>query len=167
MKHLTDAERARLANICWLRQEASGYAAIQSIRPQTLAYALNDSPVGLLAWIVDKFRDWTDPARPLPEDAVGRDHLLTNVTLYRLTGTGATSAHLYYESRVAPAEPSTRSEVPTGIAVFPTDPVIRRIAEREHNVVHWSEFDRGRHFAALEAPDLLVGDLRAFFRAFR
>jgi len=164
---LTAVERARIAAAERIRDEGTGYADLQSTRPQTLAFALTDSPVGQLAWIVEKFREWTDPARPLPEDAVNLDQLLTDVTLYWLTGTAATSAHLYYENRVAAEEPSGPSGVPTGIAVFPSDPAIRRVAEREHNVVHWSEFDRGGHFAAMEASDLLVEDIRAFFRRFR
>ena len=164
---LTQAEQARLAAAEQLRREGTGYADIQSTRPQTLAYALNDSPVGQLAWIVEKFKEWTDPAHALPEDAVDRDQLLTNVTLYWLTGTGASSAQLYYEVRAASGTPVERSEVPTGIAVFPHDPAIRRIAEREHNLVHWSEFGRGGHFAAMEAPELLVDDIRAFFRRLR
>ena len=163
----TDAERRRLAAVDWLRREATGYASIQSTRPQTLGFALNDSAVAQLAWIVDKFHDWTNPAAVLPDQAVGRDHLLTNVTLYWLTGTGATSAHQYYENRAAPAAPVTRSEVPTGIAVFPTDPNLRRVAERQHTVARWTEYARGGHFAALEAPDLLVDDLRAFYRPLR
>jgi len=89
------------------------------------------------------------------------------VTLYWVTGTGASSAQLYYEVRAAGDEPLERNDVPTGVAVFPTDPTIRRIAERQHNVVHWSEFTRGGHFAAMEAPDLLVDDIRTFFRRFR
>ncbi len=164
---LTDTEQARLAAAEELRQVGTGYADIQSTRPQALAYALNDSPIGQLAWIVEKFQAWTDPAKDLPEQAVDVDQLLTDVTLYWLTGTGASSAHLYYEVRAARDIPIERSEVPTGIAVFPTDPLIRRVAEHEHNLVHWSEFDRGGHFAAMEAPDLLVGDIRAFFRRFR
>ena len=95
------------------------------------------------------------------------DHLLTDVTLYWLTGTGASSAHLYYEVRAAPVPPPGPDGVPTGVAVFPTDPAIRRLMERDHNVAHWSEFDRGGHFAALEVPDLFVGDVRTFFRAVR
>jgi pimeloyl-ACP methyl ester carboxylesterase len=164
---LTDAEQARLAAAERLRQVGTGYADLQSTRPQTLAYALNDSPAGQLAWIVEKFWEWTDPARALPEDAVDRDQLLTNVTLYWLTGSGASSAHLYYEVRAASGTPMERSDVPTGMAIFPTDPAIRHIAEREHNIVHWSEFDRGGHFAAMEAPDLLTNDVRAFFRRLR
>jgi epoxide hydrolase len=164
---LTASERRRLQAIDWLRREATGYAAIQATRPQTIGYALNDSPVAQLAWIVDKVHDWTDPAAALPDQAVGREHLLTNATLYWLTGTGATSAHQYYENRVAPAAPATRSEVPTAIALFPTDPTIRSVAESRHNLVRWTEYSRGGHFAALEAPDLLVDDLREFYRPLR
>ncbi|GAA2431871.1 epoxide hydrolase family protein [Streptomyces macrosporus] len=164
---LTAAERARLAAAERLRREGTGYAELQSTRPQTPGYALTDSPVGQLAWIVEKFREWTDPGRGLPEEAVDRDLLLTNVTLYWVTGTGASSAHLYYEERVAERGVGPPSGVPTGVAVFPGDPAIRRVVEREHRVVRWSEFGRGGHFAALEAPDLLVADVRAFFRPLR
>jgi len=164
---LDESERARLAAAERLREVGTGYADLQSTRPQTIAYALHDSPVGQLAWIVEKFHEWTDPAKELPEDAVDLDHLLTDVTLYWLTGTAGSSAQLYYENRVAPDQPVKRSDVPTGLAVFPTDPAIRRIADREHTVVRWSEFDRGGHFAAMEAPDLLVDDIRAFFRPLR
>lgn len=162
---LTEVEQARLDAAERLREVGTGYADLQSTRPQTISFALSDSPVGQLAWIVEKFHEWTDPARELPEEAVDLELLLTDVSLYWFTGTSASSANLYYENRVAPAERSRPSGVPTGIAVFPTDPAIRRIAEREHHVVHWSEFDRGGHFAALEAPDLLVEDIRAFFGA--
>jgi pimeloyl-ACP methyl ester carboxylesterase len=93
------------------------------------------------------------------------DQLLTNVTLYWLTGTGASSAHQYRAVREEPAP--ARPEVPTGIAVFPSDPAVRPLLERAHRIVHWSEFDRGGHFAAMEAPDLLVQDLRDCFRPLR
>jgi epoxide hydrolase len=117
---------------------------------------------------VEKFKEWTDPAAELPEDAVDRDLLLTNVTVYWLTGTAGSSANSYYETAHAGAwAVSDRSTVPTGVAVFPMDVSIRRTVELEHTVVHWSEFDRGGHFAALEAPDLLVGDIQEFFRKLR
>jgi pimeloyl-ACP methyl ester carboxylesterase len=167
LENLSEAEQVRIAGAERLREVGTGYADLQSTRPQTLAYALTDSPVGQLAWIVEKFWEWTDPARELPEDAVDRDQLLTDVTLYWLTGTGASSAQLYYEVRAARGTPAERSSVPTGIALFPTDPAIRHVVEREHNVVHWSEFDRGGHFAAMEAPDLLIDDIRSFFRGYR
>lgn len=141
---------------------------IQATRPQTLAYALTDSPVGQLAWIVEKFREWTDSSR-LPEDAVDRDQLLTNVTAYWLTGTAGSSARLYKETANDLGRANEPSTVPTGVAVFPGEPSlpVRRLAERIHDIVHWSEFDRGGHFPAMEVPDLLVGDLREFFRRFR
>ncbi|MDO3703241.1 epoxide hydrolase [Micromonospora sp. C28SCA-DRY-2] len=164
---LTAAEQARLAAAEQLRQHAGGYADIQATRPQTLGYALTDSPVGQLAWILDKVRDWTDPAHAVPDEAIDRDVLLTDVSLYWLTGTAASSAQLYYEVRAQPPRPAVSSGVPTGIAVFPTDPVLRRLAEREHHLVHWAEYDRGGHFAALEVPDVLVTDIRTFFRPLR
>ncbi|HEY9408225.1 MAG TPA: epoxide hydrolase [Jiangellaceae bacterium] len=166
-ENLTAAEQARLAAAGRMRETGTGYADLQSTRPQTIGYALSDSPVGQLAWIIDKFHEWTDPAHELPDQAVNLDHILTDVTLYWLTGTGGSSAQLYYENRVAGPAAAGPSGVPTGVAVFPTDPAIRRILERSHTIVHWSEFDRGGHFAALEAPDLLVGDIRTFFRRFR
>ena len=164
---LTEAEQQRMARLRHFQDDMMGYAAIQGTRPQTLAYALNDSPVGQLAWIVEKFREWTDPSAELPEDAVDRDHLLTNVSIYWLTGTAGSSASHYYETAHDPTmwAPRERGTVPTGVAVSLTqDVAIRKLAERDHNVVHWSEFDRGGHFAAMEAPGFLVGDVRAFFR---
>ncbi|MEU8363363.1 epoxide hydrolase family protein [Nonomuraea sp. NPDC048882] len=162
---LTEAERARLA--LYTDHDRSGYAMIQSTRPQTLAFGLHDSPVGQMAWIAEKFKEWTDPARDLPEDAVDRDQLLTDVSIYWFTGTAGSSARLYKEGATDWGQPVDKSDVPTGVAVFPGDAGIRRVAEREHNVIHWSEFGRGGHFAAMEAPDLLVADVRAFFRLVR
>ncbi|GGQ40145.1 pimeloyl-ACP methyl ester carboxylesterase [Actinomadura coerulea] len=161
-----EADKERLAVLTDPSGERFGYAAIQSTRPQTLAFGLHDSPVGLLAWIVDQFQQWSNPAKRLPEDAVGRDALLTNVTLYWLTDTLASSIRLYKEASQwgAPAE---RSPVPTGCAIFPGDLTIRALAEQQHRIVHWAEYDRGGHFAAMEAPDLLTGDIRAFFRKVR
>jgi hypothetical protein len=167
MADLTDGERARLSRLQQRSQDGLGYAMIQSTRPQTLAYGLADSPVGQLAWIVEKFKEWTDPADELPEDAVDLDQLLTNVTLYWLTNTGGSSAQIYYEGRGAWGQQTVKSAVPTGVAVFPDDFSIRSLAEREHTIVHWSEFDRGGHFAAMETPDLLVDDIRRFFRPLR
>ena len=163
---LSDRERERLAQQQFGRDQL-GYAAIQSTRPQTLAYGLTDSPVGQLAWIIEKFHEWTNPSVELPEDAVDRDRLLTNVMLYWLTGTAGSAARLYYESASTWGGPPRRSEVPTGVANFAADRAVRVIAERSNSVVHWAEFDRGGHFAALEAPDLLTGDVREFFRPLR
>jgi epoxide hydrolase len=163
----TDAEQARLERLnTSTAGPGNGYFEVQATRPQTLAYGLTDSPVGLLAWIVEKFREWTHAA-DVPEDAVDRDQLLTNVMLYWLTGTAGSSARLYYENLHAAAWGQQPGTTPTGVAVFAEDYAIRRYAERGNNIMHWSEFDRGGHFAAMEAPDLLVGDVRTFFRRFR
>ncbi|MDQ0380886.1 epoxide hydrolase family protein [Amycolatopsis thermophila] len=160
---LTGEERERLAHGERYQRELSGYMKQQSTRPQTLAYALHDSPVGQLAWIVERFKDWTD-STDAPEDAVDRDLMLTNVMIYWLTGTAGSSARLYRESGRTWRNP-VRVEVPVGVAVFPHDIVlpVRRLAERDHNIVHWSEFDRGGHFAAMEEPDLLAADVLRFF----
>jgi len=167
---LTGEEQERIARLKDFQKERMGYAYIQGTRPQTLAYGLNDSPVGQLAWIVEKFKDWTDSAAKLPEDAVDWDHMLTNISIYWFTGTSGSSANLYYEAFHDPRAwaPKPRSTVPTGVAVSKTqDIAIRRLAERDHNVVDWSEFERGGHFAAMEAPDFLVTDVRKFFARFR
>ncbi|MEV6058676.1 epoxide hydrolase family protein [Nocardia asteroides] len=162
---MTPAELARLDRLALFKGEGNGYFRIQSTRPQTLSYGLHDSPVGQLAWIVEKFKEWTFPADGLPEAAVDRDRLLTNVMVYWLTGTAGSSAALYYESMHSRSWPSAPLTTPTGVAVFAEDLAIRRYAEPNAHIVHWSEFDRGGHFAAMEAPELLVGDIRAFFRA--
>ncbi len=165
---LDESERQRLQALKRFWREERAYAVLQATRPQTLAYALTDSPVGQLAWIVEKFRAWTD-SRELPEDAVDRDQLLTNVTLYWLTGTAGSSARLYKETANDVVRANEPSPIPTGVAVFPGEPLlpVRRLAERAYDIVHWTEFDRGGHFPAMEVPDLLVGDLREFFRRFR
>jgi epoxide hydrolase len=166
--HLTDDEKARHDAEQSFRSTGIGYLLVQATRPQTLAYGLTDSPAGQLAWITEKFGEWTDGG--LPDEAVDRDQLLTNVMLYWLTGTAGSSARLYYEgARTGAWDPPTRSTAPTGVAVFPRDiaPPIRRFAELSNNIVHWSEFEHGGHFAAMEVPDLLVGDVREFFRRLR
>ena len=165
---LTDDEKARHDAEQSFRSTGIGYLLVQATRPQTLAYGLTDSPAGQLAWITEKFGEWTDGG--LPDEAVDRDQLLTNVMLYWLTGTAGSSARLYYEgARTGAWDPPARSAAPTGVAVFPRDiaPPIRRFAELSNNIVHWSEFDHGGHFAAMEVPDLLVGDVREFFRQLR
>jgi microsomal epoxide hydrolase len=169
LENLTEDEKDRLRDSERFANELWGYGEIQGTRPQTLAYALTDSPVGQLAWIVEKFKEWTDSSER-PEDAVDRDQMLTNVTLYWLTGTAGSSARLYYEtSHAGRGGGRGPSLAPVGVAVFPREIFrpIRRLAERSQPIVHWSEFERGGHFAAMEEPDLLVGDVRAFFRRFR
>ncbi len=143
-----------------------GYAMVQAGRPQTLAIGMHDSPAGLLSWIVDIFQRWTNPAVELPDAAVDRDALLTNVSLYWFTRTFASSIRLYGEGD-SWGTPLRNSGVPTAAAVFAGDNSIRVLAEQQHNIVRWTEYDRGGHFAAMEAPDLLISDVRAFFRSLR
>jgi epoxide hydrolase len=163
----TDAEKQRLERLnSSTAGPGNGYFEVQAHRPQTLAYALTDSPVGQLAWIVERFKEWTHDA-DVPEDAVDRDQLLTNVMLYWLTGTASSSGRMYYENMHAGFSPQPPATTPTGVAVFAEDHAIRRYGERGNNIVHWTEFDRGGHFAAMEVPDLLVGDVRSFFRGLR
>jgi pimeloyl-ACP methyl ester carboxylesterase len=162
---MSDVEKQRLGRLGNYMQEMNGYFQVQSTRPQTLSYALADSPVGQLAWIVEKFQEWTHGGER-PEDVVDRDHILTNVMLYWLGNAGGSSANLYYESMHSGNWP-TPSQVPTGVAAFAADVAIRRYAEQGNNIVHWTDFETGGHFAAMEAPDMLVGDVRTFFRGLR
>ena len=162
----TDTEKARLARMQHFLAEGNGYFQIQATRPQTLSYGLTDSPVGQLAWIVEKFKEWTNSEFAVPEEAIGRDRILTDVTIYWLTGTAGSAANMYYESTHVQDWPAP-STVPTGVAVFAEDIAIRRYAEQGQRIVHWTDFQTGGHFAALETPDLLVRDVVAFFAGLR
>jgi pimeloyl-ACP methyl ester carboxylesterase len=167
---LAEEDRARLEQRQRLWADAKAYLDLQATRPQTLAYALTDSPVGQLAWIVEKFKEWTDNAAELPEDAVDRDQLLTNVSLYWFTRSGASAARFIYEGAHAGPDwgtPPAGTPPPQGLALFGGDDLLRRVMDPEHRIAHWSQFERGGHFPAMEVPDLLVGDLRAFFHGLR
>jgi epoxide hydrolase len=165
---LTDAERDHIERLQrHFQGEGKGYLVLQSTRPQTLAYSLTDSPVGQLAWVVEKFKEWTNPATALPEDAVGRDQLLTNVSIYWFTRSGASAAGFLYESAHSEGGWLPPSDVPQGTAVFNADPILRRVMDPQRAMAHWSEFDEGGHFPAMEVPDLLVDDVREFFRGLR
>jgi pimeloyl-ACP methyl ester carboxylesterase len=163
---LTEVERERYARQQAFTSDGNGYFQVQATRPQTVSYGLTDSPVGQLAWVIEKFKEWTHPVDALPEAVIDRDRLLTNVMLYWLTGTANSAARIYYETMHSGEWPY-RTEVPTGVAVFADDLAIRRYAEETNNIVRWTEFDTGGHFAALETPELLVGDVREFFRGLR
>jgi pimeloyl-ACP methyl ester carboxylesterase len=159
---LTDAEKVRLGRLGQFMKERFGFNMIQSTRPQTLAYGLHDSPAALLAWTSELFYGFGDAVGSVP-----RDRFLTNLMLYWLTGTANSSARMYYEAAHDPAAwaPKALSTTPVGVAVFQqSDVAIRRYAEQSNRIVHWSEFDRGTHFAAIDAPDLMIGDIRHFFR---
>jgi pimeloyl-ACP methyl ester carboxylesterase len=164
---LTEDEQQALAAYEEHRQWGTGYSKQQSTRPQTLGYGLVDSPVGQLAWIVEKFWAWTD-CDGHPENAVSRDELLDNVMLYWVTGSGASSARLYWES-FNNFITDGRVDLPTGVAAFPKEILRtpRRWCEAAYNITHWSTMPRGGHFAAFEQPDLFVDDVRAFFATVR
>jgi pimeloyl-ACP methyl ester carboxylesterase len=134
--------------------DGSGYLAIQNSRPQTIGYGLVDSPLLQLAWIAEKFEAWTD----LPID---RDQLLTTVSLYWFTGSGATAAHTLYEQAHS-SDWGAPPAVPQGFAIFGTDETVRKLIPAPPDA-HWTEFERGKHFPAMEAPAELAGDLQAFF----
>ena len=148
----------------------SGYQQIQSTKPQTIGYLLDDSPAGLAGWIVEKFREWSDCGGD-PERSFTKDQLLTNVMIYWVTRTGTSAARLYWEMHQAgrAALPQAVIDVPTGVANFPGEiaRTERAWAERRYRIVHWSYPERGGHFAAMEVPDLFVEDVRTFFRLVR
>lgn len=169
LEGLDEADRAAVARIGEVMPHESGYQAIQSTRPQTLAYGLNDSPAGLAAWILEKFRQWSDCDGD-PFSVFTPDELCTNLTVYWATGTINSSMRLYYET-MGPGRrtPLPRSDVPMAAAIFPGELVQppRSWAEPHYRIERWTVFERGGHFAALEQPDALVGDIRAFFRTVR
>ncbi|HEU4321991.1 MAG TPA: epoxide hydrolase [Roseiflexaceae bacterium] len=187
---LSAADRLRLERMKKFSREGVGYMQLQSTRPATISYGLHDSPVLQLAWIVEKYHEWTDPAKALPEEALDIDQMLTNVCVYWFTGNGAGAAHFLYEN-LYPAEEQgtwsggdgtqdwggdgahdwggeqTQPAVPLGIAVFAGDNTIRRLVDRQNSAVYYAEYDRGGHFPAMEVPGLFVDDVRRFFRQVR
>jgi len=171
---LTEAERATLAALEHAAEWESGYSQEHATRPQTIGYALVDSPAALCAWIVEKFWAWTDHDGQL-EDVLTRDELLDNLMLYWLPGTGAASARLYWESirqvnRWISGPVTETVAVPTGCSIFPKElqrPSRRWAARRFLDIRWWNELDKGGHFAAFEQPELFVNEVRAFFRLVR
>ncbi|MEL6985558.1 MAG: epoxide hydrolase [Actinomycetota bacterium] len=166
----TDADKAAFAGAAHYRDWDSGYSKQQSTRPQTLGYGLADSPAGQMAWILEKFWAWTDCGHPNghPEQALSRDELLDNIMLYWLNGAGASSGRLYWES-FANMAGSGRVEIPTGVASFPHEIVRspRGWCEAGYNITHWTDMERGGHFAAFEQPEAFVADVRTFFATVR
>jgi pimeloyl-ACP methyl ester carboxylesterase len=164
---VTPEERRRYEN---RRTELAGhyaYSAIQGTRPQTIGVALNDSPAGLAAWVVDKFWAWSDHGGHL-EKSFTKDELLTNVMIYWVTETPTSAARIYFERQ--PYNGGRKSgRVPVGAALFPKEINVppRKWVAAQLNLVHWTEMPRGGHFAALEQPALLVEDVRTFFRKLR
>ena len=168
---LTDTERADLAAMTRFQREHAAYAALHISAPQTLGAALADSPVGLLAWIVERFATWSDGDGD-PLSVFTADQLLSNVMTYWVTGTITSSLRLYRETAVSGAlrTPLPFVDVPTGIARYPREDVLRfprSWVERQYHVTHWADLPRGGHFAAMEQPDLFTDDVRTFFRTVR
>ena len=171
MEGLSEQDMGRLNDLFAFEDRGrAGYMKIQGTRPQTLAYGLTDSPVGQLAWIAEKFQDWTSG------DSVTRDQLLTAVSIFWFTATAGSSAQLYFEmadmlpSAGKPPAIPPPLPVPVAVASFAHDTnlPVRSIAEaRFPNLIQWSEFDEGGHFPAIEVPDLFVGDVRSFARTLR
>jgi microsomal epoxide hydrolase len=151
-----------------------GYRTQQATRPQTLSYAMMDSPVGVAAWLIEKFHDWSDIEDDDIESVHSKDSLLTNIMVYLVTGTFNTASWIYYGRREEGGRvlspDGKRVEVPTAVALFPAEMLAwppRSYVERVYNVTHWSEMSRGGHFAALEQPEILIADLRSFARSLR
>jgi microsomal epoxide hydrolase len=167
---LSEAETAFIKEADVFRREETGYQWIQGTKPQTLSYGLTDSPVGLAAWIVEKFHTWTDSGGNI-ENRVAKDDLLTNIMIYWVTNSINSSFYLYYQLRHHPWRlgRGEKITVPTAIASFPEEILRppREWAERIFNVRQWTPMPSGGHFAALEEPDRLVEDIRTFFRDLR
>ena len=162
---LTAAESAAVATLREFELNGSGYRKQQSTRPQTLGYALTDSPAGQAAWIYEKFQAWTDNQGE-PEQALARDAMLDNITLYWLTGTATSSARLYWESQNHPSSHLYPIDLPVGVSIFPKETFrpSRRWAQRCYaDILYWNELERGGHFAAFEQPALFVDELRKCF----
>ncbi len=164
---VTPAELERTRARATFFDTERGYFLEQSTKPQTVGYGLDDSPAGLAAWIVEKFRSWSDSDGNV-EKSFTKDELLTNITLYWVTQSATSSARIYYENQRA-KPPQGRVQVPTACAVFPKEISIapRRWVEAQYNLTRWTEMPRGGHFAAMEEPNLLVDDIRTFFRTLR
>ena len=169
-RELNEAEQAFMEQRGRWQQDEGGYNHIQGTKPQTLSYGLNDSPLGLAAWILEKYRTWSDCGGDV-ERRFTKDELLTNITIYWVTQTIGSSVRMYYENLREAWVMSKDAQVPTpaAIAVFPAEISLppREWAERSYNVRRWTEMPSGGHFAALEEPELLAEDVRAFFRSYR
>ncbi len=163
MKNPTPEEQASLARFAEYQTQGGGYAEIQRTKPQTLGYGLADSPVGQMAWVLEKFQGWSDGAMT-PDDSFDRDRLLDNIMLYWLNNAGASSARLYRESFGNPnVEPV---DLATGCSIFPNEimaPSRRWAEQRFKNLQYWGEADKGGHFAAMEVPELFINEVRGCF----
>ncbi len=180
IEQFTGTDRARAEKFNRFREDGIGYLVLQATRPQTLAYALTDSPIAQLAWVTEKFAEWTDPDARISQSDMDRDQILTNVSVHWFTESGASSAHAVCDgmrawrefdaqqkSGEAAAWGDAPAGPPTGVAVFAADTTIRSVMDAGGAMKHWSEYDRGGHFAAMEVPDLLTDDIRTFYQPLR
>ncbi|MBF6168703.1 epoxide hydrolase [Streptomyces gardneri] len=161
----TDTEKQRMATIDAFMRDGIGFNIIMSTRPQTIAHGLNDSPIGLLAWVVEKFKEWSDPQAELPEHTVPKDRMLLDASVQWFTGTSGSIAQSYHDLAHDPMTwaPKERVTVPTAFVVAAGDVTVRRFADRDTTVARWTEFDKAGAYIALEQPTLLVEDMRVFF----
>ena len=173
MDSLTEFEQKALADAAQYQESESGYAILQSTRPQTLGYALVDSPVGQAAWILEKFYAWTDCGEGVdrhPENLFSKDELLDNVMIYWLTGSAASSGRIYWESFKDATSQSDQIHLPVGCSNFPKEifrSSRRWVEKRFTNILYWNELDKGGHFAAFEQPEIFVDELRNCFKSLR
>ncbi|TMR17655.1 epoxide hydrolase [Nonomuraea turkmeniaca] len=165
LPELNEDEQRRLGLMQRLMQDGLGFNIIMTTRPQTISHGLHDSPVGQAAWIVEKFKEWTDDDAELPEDAFSRDRILTEVSTQWFTGTQGSISQSYHDVSHDPNAwgPKAKVTVPAAFAVAAGDVTVRSLAEQEANVARWTEFDRGGAYLALEQPELLTSDVRDFF----
>jgi pimeloyl-ACP methyl ester carboxylesterase len=164
---LSDADRRDLEALIARGADGGGYLEIQKTRPLTIGYLLNDSPVGQLAWIVEKMQAWTDASKTLPEDAIDLDQMLANISLYWFTRSGASAATFIHNNMRAERDWGAPSHAPVGMSCFSALPPARTLIDPNRELRFWSEHASGCHFPAMEVPDLLVADLRKFFADLR
>ncbi len=160
---LSKEEKQHIAELTQNSSEDGGYLEIQKTRPLTIGYLLNDSPIGQLAWIIEKFKFWTGKGDKLPEDSVDIDQILTNVSLYWFSMSGASAADFLCTNLHAQRDWSRQPLAPMGMACFGAIKSAQALQDPEGRMPHWSNFEAGNHFPAMEVPELLVGDLRTFF----
>lgn len=168
LANLTDGEKAKLARMQVWGQQERGYSEEQATKPQTLGYSLVDSPVGQAMWIYEKFHGWTDRHSESPADCFSLDEILDNIMVYWLTGSGASSARMYWES--LRNWPSEVNDLPTAYSAFPKEIFVpaRSWAENRHsNIIYWQELEKGGHFAAFEQPEMFVAEMRKAFASIR
>ena len=173
----TEQEMTRLDRMKQYKKNGTAYLELQSTRPQTLGYALSDSPVGQLAWIIEKMQEWTDEDKQLPEEAIAIDQLLTNVSLYWFNRLGASTAEMLYENMsmafawgsAGDSEETqqwTPPKIPSAMAAFgkkEDESLLKKLTSLTGKPDQWTFYEKGGHFPAMEVPDLLVKDLRTFF----